>query len=156
MAYSWGRVTTSNYGTKGVSVATGGVAKPRLASSGCECRLHRIDIKRRGWRRGNLRVHFHFKCADTSSLASSPGSLGELTKHDAISRNETLPRTGYLHPHLQRMQGHFRFWLELREWDLYSRGNKESTFYRKIDCAWWASKNLFFLLIVRYFIRKGM
>lgn len=54
-----------NYGTKGVSRP--GVASPALATAS-----HRYKATR-GWCRGNLRVHFHFKCADTSPLASSLG-----------------------------------------------------------------------------------
>lgn len=91
-----------------MSVATGAAGGGREGGGGVaakpdsrECRLHRVDIKRR-WDAvsRNLRVHFHFKCADTSPLASSPRFSP--AKHDAISRNETLSRGGYQHSRLQK------------------------------------------------------
>lgn len=81
--------------------------------------LHRVDIKRdRG--EGNLWLHFHFKCADTSALMLASSHLrAGLTKHGAISRNETRRGENTRTPdaHSARIyegwQRHFRFSLHL-------------------------------------------
>jgi len=78
-----------------------------------ECRLHRVDIKRlKVSRESSGAFPFQMRWYE---FASSPVSPGELTKHDAISRNETLPfateRTLTRRILAYASAVHFRFWL---------------------------------------------